>query len=73
MPVTQNDIDALTTALAPGEKAVRMSDGRWVEYHTPGDLIKARDYLVRLKANEDAAQARRSRIAYLYHAGRGFD
>lgn len=74
MAVSQSDLDALTSAIANGEKSVRMSDGRWVEYHTPGDLIRARDYLVRLKAREDAAAARgRSPLIQLGHAGRGFD
>jgi hypothetical protein len=73
MAVSQSDIDALTSAIANGEKSVRMSDGRWVEYHTPGDLIRARDYLVGLKAREDAAASGtvRPRITKLYHGGRG--
>lgn len=74
MPVTQSDIDALTTAIAQGEKSVRFSDGREVTYHSPRDLIAARDYLVSLKATEDAAASgkRRVRAVRLYHAGRGY-
>lgn len=75
MAVSQSDIDALTTALSNGEKSVRFADGRTVEYHSPADIIKARDYLVRLKSTEDAAASgqRRPRFASLVHAGRGFD
>lgn len=74
MPVSQSDIDALTTAIANGERSVRFSDGRQVEYHSPGDLIKARDYLLGVKAKEDAATAntQRVRAVKLYHGGRGF-
>lgn len=73
MPVSQADIDALTTALAQGERSVRFADGRWVEYHSPAELIKAREALVAIKAREDAASGRsRPRTHRLYHAGRGF-
>lgn len=74
MAVSQSDIDALTTAIANGERAVRFSDGKHVEYHTPGDLIKARDYLLGVKAKEDAAASGKPRVraTRLYHAGRGF-
>lgn len=72
MPVSQADIDALTSAIANGERSVRFADGRAVEYHTPADLIRARDYLVTVKARETAAGAIHSRTIKLYHAGRGF-
>lgn len=74
MAVSQSDIDALTSAIANGERSVRFSDGRTVEYHTPGELIKARDYLVGVKAREDAAAAGKPRVRAikLYHGGRGF-
>ncbi|CAI10244.1 conserved hypothetical protein [Aromatoleum aromaticum EbN1] len=74
MAVSQSDLDALTSAIANGEKSVRMSDGRWVEYHSPGDLIKARDYLIGIKTREDAAAAGTSRVraVKLYHGGRGY-
>lgn len=74
MPVSQSDIDALTTAIANGERSVRFADGRQVEYHTPADLIKARDYLLGVKSREDAATAgsARPRVTKLYHGGRGF-
>ena len=68
MPVLQADLDALAAAIANGEKSVRFADGRAVEYHTPGDLIKAHEYLAGLKAREE----RPSRVHKLYHAGRGF-
>jgi len=71
MAVSQADIDALTSAIANGERAVRFADGRSVEYHTPADLIRARDYLVAVKAREAAPT--RSRAIKLFHAGRGFE
>lgn len=70
MAVSQADIDALTSAIANGERSVRFADGRSVEYHTPADLIRARDYLVEIKARETGSA--RSRAIKLYHAGRGF-
>lgn len=72
MAVSQADIDALTSAIANGERSVRFADGRSVEYHTPADLIRARDYLVAIKARETASGNIHSRATKLYHAGRGF-
>jgi hypothetical protein len=72
MPVSQADIDALTSAIANGERSVRFADGRMVEYHTPGDLIRARDYLVNLQAREAPASSRQPTAVRLYHGGRGF-
>ncbi|THF61406.1 hypothetical protein E6C76_20195 [Pseudothauera nasutitermitis] len=74
MAVSQADIDALTSAIANGERSVSFRDGRQVQYHSPQDLIAARDYLVRLKADEDAVATRkpRRRAVRLYYAGRGF-
>lgn len=72
MPVQQADIDALTVAIANGERAVRFADGRSVEYHTPDQLIKARDYLVAQKAKEEAVGKPRPRITRLYQSGRGY-
>lgn len=74
MAVSQSDIDALTTAIAQGEKSVRFSDGREVSYHSPAELIAARDYLVGLKAREDSAATGKPRVraVKLYHGGRGF-
>ena len=74
MSASQVDIDALTAAIANGEKSVRFRDGREVTYHSPRELIAARDYLVRLQADQDAAASGtpRRRSVRLYHAGRGF-
>lgn len=74
MAVSQDDLDALTSAIAAGEKSVRFRDGREVVYHSPRDLIAARDYLVQLKQSEEAAatgQPRRRAVKH-YHGGRGF-
>ncbi|MDX9717226.1 MAG: hypothetical protein RBT67_07625 [Thauera sp.] len=70
MAVSQADIDALTSAIANGERSVRFADGSSVEYHNPAELIRARDYLVTVKAREAATAG--SRAIKLFHAGRGF-
>lgn len=72
MPVSQADIDALTSALANGERSVRFADGRQVEYQTPTEIIKARNYLVNLQAQENEVARRRPTAVRLYHGGRGF-
>ncbi|MFT3758447.1 phage head-tail joining protein [Thauera sp.] len=74
MPIPQTDIDDLNAAIALGERLVRKADGSTVEYRSVSDLIRARDYLARLKAEDAAAAAGkpRRRAARLYHAGRGF-
>jgi hypothetical protein len=70
--VSQSDIDALTSAIANGERSVRFADGRMIEYHSPADLIRARNYLVALQSQEQPASSRRPTAVRLYHGGRGF-
>ena len=72
MPVSQADIDALNTAIAQGERVVRMGD-RMVEYRSIAELINARNDLETRKAAEDTAAAGRPRPrqTLIYHAGRG--
>lgn len=74
MAVSQSDIDALTAAIANGERSVRFADGRQVEYHKPGEIIAARAALLAIKAHEDAAASGKPRVRAikLYHGGRGF-
>lgn len=75
MPVQQSDIDAITAAIATGERIVRKSDGTMVEYRSITELIAAKDELLATKAAEDtrtAAAPPRPRITRLYHGGRGF-
>ena len=75
MPVQQSDLDAITAAIATGERVVRKSDGTMVEYRSIAELIAAKDELLATKAAEDAAAALappRPRITRLYHGGRGF-
>lgn len=51
MPVTQDDLDRVTHAIATGERRVRFSDGREVEYRSVADL---RDALALLRAELNA-------------------
>lgn len=65
MAVTQQDIDNLNTALASGEKSVRLGD-KWVEYRSPEQIIKARDDLQR------QLNSQRKRIVYHTQSSRGY-
>nr|MBL8456910.1 hypothetical protein [Zoogloeaceae bacterium] len=65
----ETGIAALNEALAQGERLVRMSDGRTVEYRSVGDIIAARDDLQRQLA---ALTTRRARQTYAVQGGRGF-
>lgn len=69
MAVTQTDIDNLNTAIAQGEKIVRIGD-KWVEYHSPSALIAARNDLQRQL--ELASGTPRSRVIYYTQTGRGY-
>lgn len=73
MAVQQEDIDALTQALATGERVVRKGNNT-VEYRSVAEIIAARNALMQQKAAEDAAQSGRtvSRQTRLVHGGRGF-
>lgn len=74
MPILQSDIDALTEALATGERMVRKGD-KVVEYRSVDELLAARNAL---QAQFDAEQAGagtvapRPRQTRLYHGGRGY-
>lgn len=68
MTISQTDIDALNQALAQGERMVRFSDGRAVEYRSVAEIIAARDDLQR----QLSAGQRRTRHTYLAQGGRGF-
>ena len=67
MAFTQTDINNLNLALARGEKTVRIGD-KWVEYHSPEQIIKARDDLQR----QLNAETPRTRIVYHTQSGRGY-
>jgi len=41
MAYTQTDLDAIKSAIASGERLVRFSDGRTVEYRDTPDLLRA--------------------------------
>lgn len=74
MAILQTDIDALTEALATGERMVRKGD-KVVEYRSVDELLAARNAL---QAQFDAEQATagtvapRPRQTRLYHGGRGY-
>lgn len=74
MAVTQSDIDALNEAIACGERVVRMSDGKMVEYRSIQELISARnDLQAQLTAASNAAAGKaRPRQIYLTPGGKGY-
>lgn len=73
---TQQDIDALNTAIAGGEKQVVIA-GESVTYRSIDEMIAARSDLqrqVNAAAARDATPARRpSRRTLLQYAGRGYN
>lgn len=69
MTVTQSDIDSLNAAIRCGERMVRFSDGRAVEYRSVAELITARDDALEELARDRGPLRRQTR---LYHAGRGY-
>lgn len=73
MSVSQLDIDALTEALATGERLVRKGD-KTVEYRSVDEIKAARNLLIAEKAAEDAAASGISRPKQirLFHGGRGY-
>lgn len=73
MPVLQSDIDALTEALATGERMVRKGD-KVVEYRSVDEIIAARNVLQAQFDGETATASGtpRPRQTRLYHGGRGY-
>lgn len=73
MTVLQSDIDALTEALATGERLVRHGD-KTVEYRSIAEIREARSLLIAEKTAQDDATstAPRPRQTRLYHSGRGY-
>ncbi len=74
MPILQTDIDALTEALATGERMVRKGD-KVVEYRSVDELLAARNALQAQFDAEQAASgtvAARPRQTRLCHGGRGY-
>ena len=73
MTVLQSDIDALTDALASGERLVRKGD-KTVEYRSVDEIIRALNTLVAQKAAEDAliTGTPRPKQTRLYYGGRGY-
>lgn len=70
MAATQADIDALTQAIATGQRQVTIGS-QSITYRSISELISARQTL---QAELDAANGvKRSKQFRLYHSGRGFD
>lgn len=69
MAFTQDDLDRIERAIARGERSVRYSDGRSVEYRSMDDLMVARGEIQRALA---VATKPRPRAHLLYHRGKGF-
>ncbi len=67
MAFTQTDLERIERAIARGERTVRHSDGRTVEYRSVDDLMKARSEIARALA----PRAPRPRAYKLYNKGRG--
>lgn len=75
MPVTQADIDALTSAIASGERQVTIGN-QSITYRSIAELLSARDRLIKdLAAQEVAAgnQTPRVKVFSIVQAGRGND
>ncbi|UZZ64583.1 head-tail adaptor [Curvibacter phage PCA1] len=69
MPVSQQDIDALNTAISGGEKQVVL-DGQSVTYRSMDELIKARnDLQEQLNLQKPVKRTKRF---YNYYAGRDY-
>ena len=73
MTVLQSDIDALTDAIAAGERVVRKGD-KSVELYSKDELIRARSALIAQKSAEDAliSGKPRPKQTRIYHGGRGY-
>jgi hypothetical protein len=78
MPITQDDIDNLNSAIASGERVVILA-GESVTYRSISDLIAARNDLRSelerqnaIAAGDPAGGRTGSRITKMYYAGRGF-
>lgn len=69
MPVTQDQIDALNTAIADGVRQVTIG-GETITYNTTDSLIRARDNLkAEMAAQSGTVPKRRTLLSY---AGRGY-
>lgn len=74
MPVSQDDIDALTSAIATGELRVKKGD-REIQYRSIPELIAARDKLLQIKQQEAVIAGNavpRSKQIRASHGGRGY-
>lgn len=74
MPATQADIDALTRAIATGERQVTLGN-QSVTYRSVGELMQARETLQREVDAEalKAAGTQRRKQYRVYQSGRGYE
>lgn len=68
MAFEQADLDRIERAIARGERSVRYSDGRSVEYRNIEDLMKARNEIAKALSPSNVPRRRSYR---LYHKGKG--
>ena len=62
MAWTQADLESIEAAVVAGQRRVRLN-GREVEYHSVGDMLKARDAIRNEVARQQNLQAGRRRPA----------
>lgn len=68
MAFEQADLDRIERAIARGERSVRYSDGRSVEYRSIEDLMRARNEIAKALSPINVPRRRAFR---LYHKGKG--
>ncbi len=74
MPVTQQDIDNLTLAIASGERQVTIGN-QSITYRSISELLAARDQLIRdlQKQEQQASGTVKPRVFSIVQQGRGYD
>lgn len=73
--ITPDDINRMTLALSSPERQVTLGN-QTITYRSIDDLIKARDKLMELYAEQQRValgKPARSKRGYAYYAGRGYD
>jgi hypothetical protein len=74
MPATQADIDALTRAIATGQRQVTIGS-QSITYRSISELLAARDALQTElnNAENEASDTKRPKQYRVYQSGRGYD
>lgn len=71
MAWTQADLDSIEAAVVAGQRRVRLN-GREVEYHSVGDMLKARDAIRNEVARQqNMAAGRRRPASYRARSNKG--